>query len=67
VQVPITCVWSTPDAGFQSATTWQDSQLLVVAMCVGSFPFERTPSWQLTQFEVMPVWSNRAGVQAVVK
>jgi len=66
VQLPDTCVWSTREAGFHAVTTWHDSQLFVVRMCVVFLPVERTPSWQLTQLVEMPVWSNRAGFHAVV-
>jgi hypothetical protein len=65
--VPVTCVWSVRTAGFQAVIAWHDSQLFVVAMCVAFLPVARTPSWQLTQFEEMAVWSNRAGVHAVTK
>jgi hypothetical protein len=34
---------------------------------VAFLPVERTPSWQLTQLDEMPVWSNRAGVHAAVE
>jgi hypothetical protein len=51
-------------AGFHAATEWQDSQVLLLAMCVAFLPVAWVPLWQLTQFVVMPVWSNFAGRQA---
>jgi len=65
-QVPETCVWSTRVAGCHAATAWQDSQLADVVMCVGFLPSARDPSWQLAQLLTMPLWSNFAGVHAVV-
>ena len=53
-------------AGFQTLTTWQDSQRSLARMCAGFLPVARVPLWQPEQLAVMPVCSNVAGDQAVV-
>jgi hypothetical protein len=65
-QVPSTWVWSTREAGSQAATTWHDSQVDDDVIWVAPFPEARVPSWHETQLLAIPVWSNLAGVQAVV-
>ena len=57
---------SVENAGDHAATTWHDSQVVDVVRCVAFFPLERVPSWQDTQLTAMPVWSNLAGVHALV-
>ena len=51
-------------AGFQAAVEWQASQTVVVNMCVPFLPGAFTPSWQLAQLLVIPVWLKVAGAQA---
>ena len=45
---------------------WQDSQLLLVVICVAFLPVACVPLWQLTQLPVTPLWLNVAGRQAVL-
>ncbi|TAK53364.1 MAG: hypothetical protein EPO25_11060 [Gammaproteobacteria bacterium] len=65
-QLPVTWLWSTRVTGRQAELRWQDSQELVVAICVLPRPAVRTPSWQLAQFVVRLPWSKAAGSHAEV-
>ena len=64
--MPSTCAWSTCVTGAQPVTAWQDSHVLEVWKCVLALPVALTPSWHDAQFPVMPAWSYRAGVHAVL-
>ena len=62
-----TCAWSTRVAGLQAAVAWQASQVALVKMCAAFLPAAFTPSWQVAQSEVMPVWLKLAGTHASVE